>query len=344
MREPGRQTEYRRRSPRRMAEEDDFDIEITEEDIRNYDLLGTTEKNPSADPEEEILFDRIGDSDPGDIDADSEEEKEEQGEEPGEKEKAAGRGKKRKRISILLLILILALIPAGIYGAGILTCRQGAAEYAAYAKEILSGMETPEKDGTIPDPQIDWDSLEKINPDLAGILYIPALDLAVPYTAGEESSYALSHTFSGTESPVGSISCSEDTDAAFSGMNAVLLGAVPRDGSLFGGFKKLFFQERLLQDQPCVFVFTRTWRRRYQVFAGFSAMNTDPVLCTFSADEKYRYYLSLAESRNALEGMEDISSYTQEEEPFLTLSAGSGKYRTYSRILCCILTGEESND
>ena len=182
------------------------------------------------------------------------------------------------------------------------------------------------------------------NPDLAGILYIPALDLAVPYTAGEESSYALSHTFSGTESPVGSISCSEDTDAAFSGMNAVLLGAVPRDGSLFGGFKKLFFQERLLQDQPCVVVFTRTWRRRYQVFAGFSAMNTDPVLCTFSADEKYRYYLSLAESRNALEGMEDISSYTQEEEPFLTLSAGSGKYRTYSRILCCILTGEESND
>ena len=33
IREPGRQTEYRRRSPRRRAEEDDFDIEITEEEI-----------------------------------------------------------------------------------------------------------------------------------------------------------------------------------------------------------------------------------------------------------------------------------------------------------------------
>lgn len=335
MREPDGKTEYRIRRAK-SGKEDDFDIEITDEDVRAYDLLGSADRTAHSENEEEILFAQIGES------AAAPEEK--AGEPPAEKtggERRAGRGK-WKRLALVLLLL-LVLIPAGRHLAGIRACRQGAAEYAAYKKELLSGLEAQAEDGAIPDPEIDWDGLASHGQNLAGILYLPSLDLVVPYSAGEEADYALTHTFSGTESPVGSIFCSEDTDAAFSGLNAVLLGAAPRDGSLFGGLKKLFSKDELLQENPCVFVFTRQWRRRYQVFAGFSAMNTDPVLRSFSTEEKYQYYLTLAESRSTLEGMADISSYTLQEEPFLTLAAGSGKPRTYSRILCCILTGEETN-
>ncbi|MCH4032576.1 MAG: hypothetical protein LKH04_05560 [Lachnospiraceae bacterium] len=319
-------TEYR---SRRRRNEDDFDIEITDEDVRAYDRLDwSRDKAP-----EDIQITELGA-----LPAPAEKE-------APAKTAAPARPAKRRRILPVILVLVLLAAAAGFAAHRILllrACLPAKQEYASYTTaDILLPDDTAE-DGKIPDLSIDWDALEKTNDHLAGVLYFPALDLAVPYTAGEDTAEALSTTFGGSDCPVGQITCSPDTDASFSGMNAVLLGSRAPDGSLFGGFSNLIAHPEKLQKDPYVYVYTKSWRRCYQVYSGFTAMNTDPVLRPASTESKYRYCITLAMSRNRVDGLPSISDYTAESEPLLTLSAGSSQSRTYGKILCAILTKEES--
>ncbi|MGN1022884.1 MAG: hypothetical protein ACI4OJ_05250 [Lachnospiraceae bacterium] len=322
-------TEYRRR---RRRNEDDFDIEITDEDVRAYDQLDWSgDKTP-----EEIQITDL-EAEPSSLPASKQQEM---------AEVSAPKLSAKKRHILPVLLFLFLLVAAGGFAAHhfllVRSCQPAGQEYASYTTaDIILPNDAAEGD-EIPDLSIDWDDLEKTNEHLAGVLYFPALDLAVPYTAGEDTKDALSTTFGGSKSPVGQITCSSDTDETFSGMNAVLLGSRAPDGSLFGGFSNLISQPQRLQDDPYVYVYTRSWRRRYQVFSGFSAMNTDPVLQPAETESKYRYCITLAMSRNRVDGLPSISDYTAESEPLLTLSAGSSKSRTYSRILCAILTKEKS--
>lgn len=53
--------------------------------------------------------------------------------------------------------------------------------------------------------QIDFEALEKINPDIIGWLYIPQIEVDLPILQGQDNKVYLTKSFDGGYSPLGSV-------------------------------------------------------------------------------------------------------------------------------------------
>ena len=115
---------------------------------------------------------------------------------------------------------------------------------------------------------MDFASLQAINPDVKGWLYIEALDISYPIVQGADNDEYLHTTYEGNSNYAGSIFVDYQNSGDFSDCNTIVYGHNMKNQSMFGKLK--FFKEReSYKDSVYFWILTPEGNYRYQAFSAF---------------------------------------------------------------------------
>ncbi|MCI7812094.1 MAG: class B sortase [Lachnospiraceae bacterium] len=115
--------------------------------------------------------------------------------------------------------------------------------------------------------RVDFEELQKINPEIIGWLYVEAIDsINYPITQTEDNAYYLSHTFKKTDNIAGSIFLDCDTKPNFTETNSVIYGHNMKNGSMFGKLN-LFYKEETYEESKYFWIYTPDLYYKYEIFS-----------------------------------------------------------------------------
>lgn len=184
-----------------------------------------------------------------------------------------------------------------------------------------TGMEKKTED---PAAGIDFDSLEEINPDFAGVLYIPVLGLKYPIARSKDNSEYMHTTYDGTQNSAGSIFLDCNCSPQYNDLNTFLFGHNMRDGSMFGSLKKFRQDASLVDQDPSVYIFLSDKTIRYRIFAYYTTQIGSSTYDSFVGEDAYRQYIAYLEKKSLYHTDEvDLSGC----HPILTLSTCTSRVK-----------------
>lgn len=162
----------------------------------------------------------------------------------------------KKKIHILLIVVFAVIFLFSAWQVfGIMkTYQEGRVSYSALDRFASLG-DTKDSDGPaksaedaqtaqtdpleVPDisawPQIDFDGLADINPDIVGWIYIDGTNINYPVVQGTDNDYYLKHLFDGTYNRSGCIFLDYRCDADFSDRHSIVYGHHMNNKTMFGG-------------------------------------------------------------------------------------------------------------
>ena len=92
-------------------------------------------------------------------------------------------------------------------------------------------------------PAVDFASLQEINPDIVGWIYIERTEINYPVVQGNDNQYYLKHLFSGEWNGSGCIFLDSRNRADFSDRHSIIYGHHMKNGSMFSGLTEYKKQE-----------------------------------------------------------------------------------------------------
>ena len=257
----------------------------------------------------------------------------------------AGKKKKKKKkggaVNALLtlgIIVCIAVMGYSVYqlvSTG-LAYKEGENEYAGLRKYTMEVADTEAPEGTdggqeeppadpaepqktaVPPLEVDFASLQAINPDIVGWIYIEALDISYPVVQGEDNDYYLHRTFEGKNNFSGSIFVEYRNSGDFTDSNTIVYGHNMKNQSMFGKLK-LLQEQGLYQDSAEFWILTPEHDYRYQIFSmQVTAADSDVYTLFTNPGQEYVDYLNkmLGESETALPLEQDFTA----ESRIVTLS------------------------
>lgn len=117
---------------------------------------------------------------------------------------------------------------------------------------------------------VDFDRLQKMNPDVAGWIRMDKLGISYPIVQGKDNEYYLSHTFSGKENKCGSIFIETGNQKDFSDFNTFVYGHNMKDQSMFAKLNQ-FQDEGTFRENPEFYIYTVEGVRRYKIYSCYVA-------------------------------------------------------------------------
>ena len=106
-------------------------------------------------------------------------------------------------------------------------------------QETEESLEGQAVDRPVP-PEVDWESLKAINPDIIAWLQIEGTQISYPVMKGTDNDYYLHHTFEKNYNSAGSIFIEYTNSSDFQDCNTIIYGHNMRNGSMFGTAQKVF--------------------------------------------------------------------------------------------------------
>lgn len=170
---------------------------------------------------------------------------------------------------------------------------------------------------------VDFQSLQKENPDIYAWITIPGTEIDDPVLqSGEADDTYLTHDASGAENDAGAIYSEQENQKDFSDMLTVLYG---RSSVAGGRFADLFQYEdqTFLEEHPLITVYTPDKVIWYQIFAAYR-YDDRHLLKSFDCSDQavYNAYIKgILEQRN-LYACIDSQASPQWPQKILTLSTG----------------------
>lgn len=153
---------------------------------------------------------------------------------PGGAHAAAG-GTRRRAIAPMLLIgagVVLLLAAAGIFIKASLGYKQAADTYSGLA--ALAPLGPGDEEASEAVPEVDFDALEEINPDVVGWIYLPGTCINYPVVQGDDNEVYLGRLFDGMPNASGSIFLDEaDAAPGMLDQQTTLYGHHMNDRSMF---------------------------------------------------------------------------------------------------------------
>ncbi len=131
-------------------------------------------------------------------------------------------------------------------------------------------------DGSPDDPlerKIDFGTLQGINPDIIGWLYIPQIGVDAPVLQGADDSMYLYTDFEGNYSPLGSIFTWSHADRSLSDGHVCLFAHNTTTGQMFGRLGELTDPEQ----DSLLYLYTPERAKELKVASAFECRNTDDV-------------------------------------------------------------------
>ena len=150
--------------------------------------------------------------------------------------------------------------------------------------------ETEPQDDTLW-PQVDFESLREINPDVVGWIYIEGTAVNYPVVQGADNSYYLDRLVDGTKNKAGSIFMDYRNSPDLSDRNTVLYGHHLQSGAMFHDII-LYKDQSFYKEHPTALLLTPEKNYRIELVAGYvTDMNSDAWKMEFESDVEFALWL-----------------------------------------------------
>jgi sortase B len=118
-------------------------------------------------------------------------------------------------------------------------------------------------------PSVDFDSLQEINPDIVGWIFLDGTPINYPVVQAEDNDYYLFRLFDGRSNPSGSIFMDYLNSPSMTDPHTILYGHHMQDGSMFAALENFMSQEFFEEHQHIFYI---TPEREYVIlpFAGYT--------------------------------------------------------------------------
>ncbi len=170
-----------------------------------------------------------------------------------------------------------------------------------------------ERDGDSLESTIDFERLQKRNPDIVAWIHIPDTTIDYPVVQGSDNTYYLNHTAAGRENSSGAIFLDAGCDTAFTGNNYIIYGHNMRTKKMFGGLKDLYdpiYNEKAsLLIHPDIVIDIPGVEITYRIFSVRRInLNTQEgvYVLSFSNDREKEEYVEDAREHSLLKGQESF--------------------------------------
>lgn len=195
-------------------------------------------------------------------------------------------------------------------------------------KTTEEAMEIQYHDGFV-NLTVDFASLEAINSDFEGWLYIPALSINYPVVLGTDNDYYLTHTFQKGENKAGSLFLDQVTTNPFENYNTIIHGHDMKDGSMFGKLDTFYRDTQTYADNPYFYVYTADKTYKYLIFSYYVTHSTSDTYQIPGSEETYQEYKDYLEQNAVWRDVEGVP----ESAPIVTLSTCYGDQYTELRFV-----------
>lgn len=177
-----------------------------------------------------------------------------------------------KKKKIILLAVIAVILVGGITGgvvysrhlnsSGAVSAERTNKYYGDLREKVAMEAEDPY------DVKIDFDELEKVNPDIYAWIKIPETNIDYPIlqSAEQPDDYYLNHTVEKEATLPGSIYTEKYNVTGFTDPVTVIYGHTLKDGTMFSELKK-FRDKEFFDANPYIYIYFPGGRLKYQVFA-----------------------------------------------------------------------------
>lgn len=140
---------------------------------------------------------------------------------------------------------------------------------------------------------VDFEGLQKENPDCIGWIRFPNLDISYPVMQGKDNEEYLRHTFWGEYATAGSIFIDSASRPDFSDKNTLVYGHNMKNGSMFGQLK-YYEEEAFYKKNPGFYIETPEGSSYYAIFSCYLAAvegQEEAFAMSFSTEEEYGRFL-----------------------------------------------------
>lgn len=191
-------------------------------------------------------------------------------------------------------------------------------------EDLNEGKEEQTEEADEPQgPQIDFEALKAVNPDVVGWLEVEALDISYPIVQTTDNDHYLHYTFEGQRNANGAIFLEHTNKSDFEDCNTIIYGHNMRNGSMFGSFRKLHEQANLTS--PYVWICTPEHTWRYKIFSVHTTSVTGETYTLFSmADEQFAEYLKSMKAASELK----LDAEPDVNDKVITMSTCTGDSKT----------------
>ena len=187
---------------------------------------------------------------------------------------------------------------------------------------VIAGVDIPQK-------QLDWNELAKVNPDIYAWIYIPGTQVDYPVLQHPtDNTYYLNYNMNGTRGYPGCIYTGKENSKDFTDFNTVMYGHNMRNKTMFETLH--YYEDKaFFVNNPYVYVYRGDRVLVYEIFAAYTAGN-EHILYSydFQTQEGRQNYVDLIE-KGASGNLRDDVEVTGDSH-ILTLStciSGKAKNR-----------------
>ena len=150
---------------------------------------------------------------------------------------------------------------------------------ARVKQEALVQMAVAELEKGSEDPldrQIDFESLQRLNPDIIGWIYAPQIDVDQPILKGSSDTEYLNRDFEGNYSPLGSIFTWAHAEERLSDAHLCLFGHNMISGQMFGRLDA-FTEESFRKENSKLYLYTPDRAKELEVESVYTCQNQDAI-------------------------------------------------------------------
>lgn len=167
----------------------------------------------------------------------------------------------------------------------------------------ISPTRSPNPDSTVTSvPQVDFESLQAINPEIVGWLAIDGTNINYPIAKHSDNDYYLHHLFNGEYNCSGCLFMDCRNPSDFSGQHTIIYGHHMDNGTMFQNLM-YYKNQSFYNEHPTAQLITSNGSFTIEIFAGYVAdVDSDAWELDFTSDEDFEDWLASAMERSAFEG------------------------------------------
>lgn len=188
-------------------------------------------------------------------------------------------------------------------------------------KDAPSGVDEPPAD-PYTWPEVDFESLLQVNPDIVGWLYCEGTDINYPVVQGDDNAYYLTHLFDRSYNANGCLFLDCRVAGDFSEKHSIIYGHHMQSGAMFASLDGYKSQE-YFDAHPVVLLVTPERNYVVELFAGYVAVVEDRAWeVLFDSEISYSQWLMASREQSFFESPISPASDTR----VLTLSTCSYEF------------------
>lgn len=208
-------------------------------------------------------------------------------------------------------------------------------DYQALQGEAVTQAEDPAQN------QVDFEELQKINPDVYAWIQIPGTNINYPIlqSVTEADDYYLNTTIDGKTGYPGSIYTEKYNSTSFTDPVTVVYGHNMKEGTMFADLHN-YTDKTFFDSNPYIYIYLPDRTLKYQIFAAV-AFDDRYILGNYNFQDKDDFQKYLDELRSSIDGNVNQDVQVIQESKILTLSTCISEYPNQRWLVNAVLVEEK---